>query len=461
MSDFSFNISGFVDLTKKLNELGVKADEQELASLFEYESKDKGCVKVEDFSKDVATLYDFKDYDKVCDAIDETADLFGDDGGLSVQDAEIAKENEFNSLINDENIRNTLIEILNGHVSFQSENLARIEDKNDGFTKFFDGVVGFFGGNKSTVYAEKDIDEAKSLVASLEKTPEKLPEVYKKITGNDLTPEELERICNKKQDYSNSEITKSVDNYQKMWNDKVGIDVGVLPSSFSEKASELQDAINNTGMKIDMPKSDKLISKGKDLKSNIEIKRKAEEEAEKSAKEEVNKFFGDENFRVRLDNKMGYGFSSRFESVCKNINCEPDDLLAVMCSESRLDPTVVNPSTSTTGLIQISPSSAAELGTTTYELAQMSAVEQLDYVEKFFQAWNGNEPPEKKLDAGTLYTTIFLPAYRNYDDDAVLCQKGDAYYSGNEGLDMNQDGIITKRDITDRMRSMNIDEFVP
>jgi hypothetical protein len=64
------------------------------------------------------------------------------------------------------------------------------------------------------------------------------------------------------------------------------------------------------------------------------------------------------------------------------------------------------------------PQTARDLGTTSQDLARMSAVEQLDYVYRFY------EPKVKPgMDLGDLYMLTFMPAAVNKPDDFVL---GDA-----------------------------------
>src|SRR6185295_13193264 len=76
-------------------------------------------------------------------------------------------------------------------------------------------------------------------------------------------------------------------------------------------------------------------------------------------------------------------FLQKVRSVAANLSINPDWLMAVMNSESGFNPSIRNRSTGATGLIQILPSTAASLGTSVEELANMSNVEQMDWVEKY------------------------------------------------------------------------------
>ena len=85
-------------------------------------------------------------------------------------------------------------------------------------------------------------------------------------------------------------------------------------------------------------------------------------------------------------------------------------------------------------------------------LKNMSAVEQMNYVEKLIKNMkkSAGYSDSATLDAGTLYALIFLPAYANKE---VLASKGDKYYASNKGLDTNKDGKITKADLANRLKN--------
>ena len=153
---------------------------------------------------------------------------------------------------------------------------------------------------------------------------------------------------------------------------------------------------------------------------------------------------------AQLDAKLGNGFCAKLEEVAKNINCDPKDLIGMMQSESGINPAAYNNNGGATGLIQFMPSTARSLGTTTEELLNMSAIEQLDYVEQYFTNWTGGSG--QRLSGGDLYTLCFLPAFLNRE---VLCSSSDSstsvYYNANSGLDANGDGNITKTELSNRV----------
>ena len=154
----------------------------------------------------------------------------------------------------------------------------------------------------------------------------------------------------------------------------------------------------------------------------------------------------------QLDERLGKGFCAKLEQVAKNINCNPADLIGMMQSESGINPCAYNNNGGATGLIQFMPSTARSLGTTTSELLNMSAIEQLDYVEQYFSNWTGGSGEE--LTGGDLYTLCFLPAYLDRD---VLCSSSDSstssYYRANSALDADKDGKITKEELDLRVEN--------
>jgi hypothetical protein len=93
-----------------------------------------------------------------------------------------------------------------------------------------------------------------------------------------------------------------------------------------------------------------------------------------------------------------------------------------------------------TGLIQFMPSTAKRLGTTTDELAQMSDVEQLDYVKAYFQNFG------RLSNVGDVYMAIFWPKGIGKSDDYVLFSEGSIEYTQNAGLDIDGNGEISRGD---------------
>jgi murein DD-endopeptidase MepM/ murein hydrolase activator NlpD len=82
-------------------------------------------------------------------------------------------------------------------------------------------------------------------------------------------------------------------------------------------------------------------------------------------------------------------FAQKIKQVAANINADPIDLATLISFETAgtFSPSIRGPVVKdrgrAVGLIQFMPSTAAELGTTSEALAQMSQIEQMDYVQKY------------------------------------------------------------------------------
>jgi hypothetical protein len=122
--------------------------------------------------------------------------------------------------------------------------------------------------------------------------------------------------------------------------------------------------------------------------------------------------------------------------------------------ESGLNPKAFNSLGGATGLIQFMPQTAIALGTTTVDLAKMTALVQLDYVKKYFIA-SGMLPKVKSF--VDLYTLNFYPKAVGQADDYTFPPIVVKY---NPGLDINGDGKITlgewKSAIANRISSQAI-----
>lgn len=145
-------------------------------------------------------------------------------------------------------------------------------------------------------------------------------------------------------------------------------------------------------------------------------------------------------------------FLPKLDQVARRLGIERDVLLNVMRFESKLDPQAVNPMSRATGLIQFMPRTAGGLGTSVEELYNMSATDQLDYVEKYYKQ-NGVKPGAT---VGDLYILTFMPAAANKPDDFVLGNSrggrvfnldASRVYAQNRVFDQNGDGVFTKADV--------------
>jgi soluble lytic murein transglycosylase-like protein len=166
---------------------------------------------------------------------------------------------------------------------------------------------------------------------------------------------------------------------------------------------------------------------------------------------EAQKNYQNKIFKYNWGGKhVSVDFKSKVIDICNKLQMNPDDLMAIMAFESGgINPYAQNKS-GATGLIQFMPSTARALGTSTDELVKMSAVDQLDYVYKYFKPYSG-----KIKNIGDAYMIVLMPPAVGKDDDFKIgikdskdCISGNltygAVYKANAGLDINKDGVITK-----------------
>ena len=139
-------------------------------------------------------------------------------------------------------------------------------------------------------------------------------------------------------------------------------------------------------------------------------------------------------------------FINKVKGLAAKLGADHLDLLTIMYFESgrSMSPSIKSKVSSATGLIQFLEKTAAGLGTSTSKLAGMTRVEQMTYVEKYFDQWQGKL--QGKADIGNLYMATFYPAAIGKSDDFVIARKGTPEYTANKGLDRNKDDVITKGD---------------
>lgn len=153
-------------------------------------------------------------------------------------------------------------------------------------------------------------------------------------------------------------------------------------------------------------------------------------------------------FYMPWGQKVNPDFRKKVIQICRDFNWTNDHatyLMACMAFESgeSFSPSVRNGAGSgAVGLIQFMPATAVELGTTTQQLAKMTAECQLDYVKKYFR------PYYKRITTlSDMYMAILLPKFVGAPESSVLFSSGVAYRQ-NAVLDTNKDGLVTKLEAT-------------
>ena len=115
------------------------------------------------------------------------------------------------------------------------------------------------------------------------------------------------------------------------------------------------------------------------------------------------------------ENKVPPAVAGKVKQIAARLGVNPDHLMAIMWSESRLDPSARNPRGGAVGLIQFMPATAEGLGTTAEKLLKMTGEEQLDYVELFFRPYAA-----RCRTFADLYLACFFPAAIGKPDGYVL-----------------------------------------
>jgi hypothetical protein len=134
-------------------------------------------------------------------------------------------------------------------------------------------------------------------------------------------------------------------------------------------------------------------------------------------------------------------FAQRVGDMARRLGADPQHLMQVMQFETAgtFDPAIRNRAGSgATGLIQFTPATARQLGTSTEALARMTPEEQLVYVEKYLQPFRGRL---KTLD--DTYMAVLYPQAVGQGPDYPLFHAGTKAYTQNAALDVEQRGQVT------------------
>ena len=142
--------------------------------------------------------------------------------------------------------------------------------------------------------------------------------------------------------------------------------------------------------------------------------------------------------------KVSPTFKARVLWTADALGCDPNWIMGCIAWESgeSFAPDKKNMAGSgATGLIQIMPSTAKSLGTTTQALAQLSAEDQLRYVYEYFKPYAG-----RLNNLGDVYMAILWPKGVGQPDHYVLFdkRKTPTTFRQNAGLDVNHDGLVTR-----------------
>jgi hypothetical protein len=127
--------------------------------------------------------------------------------------------------------------------------------------------------------------------------------------------------------------------------------------------------------------------------------------------------------------------------ISSYLKINPLWLFGIMFHESRLNPAAVNPDGGASGLIGFMPSTAAYLGTNIEAIRSMNAVDQLDYVYKYFKPYAG-----KFKTAYDLFSYCFFQIAVGKPDDWIFQNESHSaanIAAHNKIFDLNKDSKIT------------------
>lgn len=115
-------------------------------------------------------------------------------------------------------------------------------------------------------------------------------------------------------------------------------------------------------------------------------------------------------------------FESKLEKIAKDLGVDAKDLREIIRFETAgtFSSKSHDPFGVSIGLIGFTSGTAKSLGTSKAELAEMTPVEQLDYVHRYYKMV-GVRPGD---DRGKIYMRTFMPAFADSPDDTVLGRKG-------------------------------------
>ncbi|KUY71808.1 hypothetical protein WI25_15025 [Burkholderia cepacia] len=140
--------------------------------------------------------------------------------------------------------------------------------------------------------------------------------------------------------------------------------------------------------------------------------------------------------------RVGEEFKAKVMEISEDLRVDPDYLMSCMAFETgeTFRPDIRNAAGSgATGLVQFMPSTAVGLGTTTDKLSKMTAVEQLEYVHRYFLPSKG-----RLRELEDVYMHILYPAAVGKSGEYVIADKYVREDSGVIKIDKNGNKIINK-----------------
>lgn len=157
-------------------------------------------------------------------------------------------------------------------------------------------------------------------------------------------------------------------------------------------------------------------------------------------------------FEEKVPESYRAAFIAKVIQIGKNLNINPNWLMIIMYFESArtFSPSKFSYTKKYVGLIQFGKVAANDLGTTVKKLSQMTAVRQLDYVEKYYKMWFRY----LRITAPTTFVDFYLitlfPSKVNKGHHAVIESRkisGKAFAKANKVFRPNANGVVTVGEI--------------
>lgn len=149
-----------------------------------------------------------------------------------------------------------------------------------------------------------------------------------------------------------------------------------------------------------------------------------------------------------FEDKVTADFAQKVKDIAARLDMVPDFMMCVMAFESGLNPAAKNPLSSATGLIQFMDATANAMGVSTALLAKMSAVQQLDYVERYFRDQISHYGKLQTLE--NTYLAVFYPAAITKPLD---WQFPASVLAVNQVFNVDHNGVLTKQEVSDYLYS--------
>lgn len=162
-------------------------------------------------------------------------------------------------------------------------------------------------------------------------------------------------------------------------------------------------------------------------------------------------------------------FIAKVIQIAKNLGINPNWLMLIMYFETAgtFSPSKWNAKKTYVGLLQFGKIAANDMGTTVTALSKMSAVKQLDYVEKYYKMWFRYLKLKAVNSFVDFYLITLFPSKVNKGHHAVIESKSIpavAFARANKAFKPNAAGVITvgevNRVVLTKIPSDSISHFI-